>query len=117
MTARQVGLLAWAALLLLQPAWHLWLAPPRPEMVWPVTLIAMAPLLLPLLAWRRGVLRMLVWVGIAALLYFVHGAMFAWAEPSVRGLALAEVALSVLLTGTLAAIVRGDRARRGTTTG
>lgn len=97
----RLSLLAWAALALLQLAWHGWTHPPERVDTTVVLLLALLPLALPLLAWRRGVRRMLLWAGIAALAYFAHGVMEAWAAPAVRAFAVAEAVLAVLLIGSL----------------
>ena len=118
MSARLIALslLAWAGLVLLQLAWHGWLHPPARADVVVIAVIAVLPLLLPLLAWRRGTRRMLLWAGIAALAYFAHGVMEAWAAPEVRGLALLEAALAALLIVALGSVaITEKRARRAGT--
>ena len=102
---QRLGLLAWAALTVLQPVWHAWLFPPAPSALWLVLALTTVPLLLPLLA-LRNVRRALLWVGILSLFYFSHGVAEAWSSPSERWLALLEVALTVLLIGLLGAGVR-----------
>ena len=96
-----IGLVAWAMLVLLQPAWYCWLAPPangKPEFA----LIFMLPaLLLPLFALRRGARRALLWVGIIALFYFCHGIVAAWTTPAARVPAVIEALLCVILIGML----------------
>ncbi len=109
MSAVRLGLIAWALLVLLQPAWYLLLAPPLNGQGGLALALALPALLLPLLAFRRGALRMLVWVGIASLFYFAHGVVAAYSEPTARLPALIEVALCVLLIGVLWAVVRQDR--------
>jgi uncharacterized membrane protein len=98
-----------AALLLLQPAWYLWLAPPT--VVPPAfAAAAMSTPLLPvvlLLLLRRPSAGF--WAGIAALFYFSHGVMEAWASPDVRALALVEAILAMLLV--VASSWAGLRAR------
>lgn len=89
------------ALLGLQPAWYLWLAAPQvlPPMF--ATVLMMLPILPAalLLLLRRPSAGL--WAGIAALFYFSHGVMEAWANPAVRGLALLEAALAVALVFTV----------------
>lgn len=109
MTSLRAGFLAWAALALLQPAWHAWLAPPANGQVGLALALTLPPLLLPLLALLRGPKRALLWVGIMSLGYFVHGVVAAWSEPQVRLPALIEIALCVVLIGALAGIVRDAR--------
>ena len=101
----RVGLLAWAALVALQLAWHGWLAPPQSMPLWLLLTLTVLPLLLPLLA-IRDVRRALLWVGTLSLFYFCHGVAEAWSAPAERWLALVEVALAVLLIGLLGTGVR-----------
>ncbi len=102
---QRLGLLAWAALTVLQLAWHAWLQPPTRVPLWLVLTITTAPLLLPMLALRNP-RRALLWVGILSLFYFSHGVAEAWSSAVERPLALIEVALSVLLIALLGAGVR-----------
>lgn len=109
---QKLGLAAWAALAALQVLWHGWR---QPQQHMPVSLtlaITLVPLLLPLLA-LRNVRRALLWVGILALFYFCHGVAEAWTVPAERALALPEIALTLLLIGTLGA---GVRRKSGTRT-
>ncbi len=85
------------ALLLLQPAWYLWLAPPTvlpPLFAAIVMSMPLLPVVL-LLVLRRPSGGF--WAGLAALFYFSHGVMEAWASPEVRALALVEATLAVIL--------------------
>lgn len=102
----RLGRAAWFALSALQLLWYGWLAPPRTMPVGLVLALTVIPLLLPLLALRRGLHRALLWVGILSLFYFCHGVAEAWSAPTERWLALAEIALTLLLIGTLGAGVR-----------
>lgn len=108
-TASRVAGAAIVLLFALQLAWHGWLSPPRHVAPWQMALAFSLPilpaLLLALLRHRRAAF----WGAMAALLYFSHGVMEAWSSPAVRGLALAEVALSCLLV--VAASWDGTRAR------
>lgn len=105
---QKIGLAAWTMLALLQLAWHGWLLPPQSMPVMLVLAITTIPLLLPLAALRRP-RRALLWVGILALFYFCHGVAEAWSSPVERTLALVEIALTLLLIGTLGAGVRRPR--------
>ena len=109
-TEQRLGVLAWAALIALQLLWHGWLFPPQIISVWLVLAITVVPLLLPLLA-IRDARRALLWVGILSLFYFCHGIAEGWSSSAERGLALAEIVLTLLLIGTLGAGVR--RKQRG----
>jgi uncharacterized membrane protein len=105
-----LGLLAWAALVVLQLVWHAWLFPPQVMPVWLVLAITVIPLLLPLLA-IRDVRRALLWVGILSLFYFCHGIAEGWSSLGERWLALVEVVLTLILIGTLGAGVRRKQRR------
>lgn len=111
MMAMRCGFLAWAGLVILQVAWHAWLAPPANGQIGLALALTLPPLLLPVLALRRGAKRALLWIGIVSLGYFCHGVVVAWAIPSMRWPALIEVALCVLLIGTLGWITRGAKKR------
>jgi uncharacterized membrane protein len=87
--------LAWGALALLQIAWHAWWQPATP--VGATLLIALVPLALPLLYWRRPA-RALLLAGMICLFYFCHGVAEAYsAPPRVRVFAAIEIILSVLV--------------------
>ncbi|WP_283256160.1 DUF2069 domain-containing protein [Dyella humicola] len=101
----RIGLVAWAALVVLQLVWHGWLFPAQTMPVPLVLGITVIPLLLPLLA-IRDVRRALLWVGILSLFYFCHGIAEAWSSPSERWLALTEIFLTLVLIGTLGAGVK-----------
>ena len=96
------------ALAVLQPVWHLWLAP---STKWSTVIVVLA--LLPILPavllalFRRPSAGF--WGGVAALLYFSHGVMELWSDPEVTALAWAETLLSVGLV--VAASWRGLQAR------
>ncbi len=71
-------------------------------------LFALPPLLLSALVARGGHVASF-WSGVLALLWFSHGVMIAWSEPSERGYALAEVILAIAIV--IAASAGGMRAR------
>lgn len=108
--ARAAGYTGWIGLIVLQPVWHAWLAPEPHDPLGAVLLLALVPLLLPLLALRRPA-RALLWAGIVALFYFCHGVAEAWAIPAERVPAILEIALSLLLIFSLGAGVQRRRAR------
>lgn len=112
MNPLRIGCIAWAALVLLQLVWYLWLAPPAGGSAAFALLLTLPPLLLPLLALRTGTRRALLWVGIVALFYFCHGIVAAWVIPVARLPALLEVLLCIVLIGTLGWDARGHRRRR-----
>jgi len=105
---QKLGLCAWAALLVLQPAWHAWRFPPQQIPLWVVLAFTVIPLLLPLLALRK-VTRALLWVGMLSLFYFCHGVAEAWSSAPERPLALVEIVLTVGLIALLGAGVRRPR--------
>jgi len=100
MTPQRLGFGAWALLVLLQPLWYCWLAPPAKGEPLFALLLTLPPLLLPLLALARP-RRALLWVGILGLFYFCHGVVAAWVVPSARVPALLEVALCLALIGAI----------------
>ena len=95
-------------LLALQLVWFGWLHP-SPSLSVPLVIsLTAGPLLLALLlAWQLKP-RALVIAGLVLLVYFAVGVMEAWANPSVRWLALVQVAL-VLVYFTALATIRRDR--------
>lgn len=101
MNSERLALTAWAALVALQPAWYLWLAPPANGQSWFALALTLPLLLLPLLALRGGAGRALLWIGIVALFYFCHGIVAAWTTPAARVPALVETALCALLIGAI----------------
>jgi uncharacterized membrane protein len=106
-----VGVAAWVALILLQLAWYLWLAPPVGGSPGIALFLTLPPLLLPLFALRTSLRRTLLWVGIIALFYFCHGIAAAWVISTARVPALIEALLCVVLVGALGADIRyGKRA-------
>jgi uncharacterized membrane protein len=109
----RVGVAAWMALILLQPAWYLWLAPPADGPPGVALLLTLPPLLLPLLALRTSLRRALLWAGIVALFYFCHGIVAAWVIPATRVPALIEALLCVVLIGALGADIRYGKRTRG----
>ena len=86
-----------ASLLALQIVWHAWLFPPMSAPPWLITALFALPLLPSTWMLIRRDRHAPFWGAVAALLYFCHGLMEAWATPDVRWLALTETALSVLL--------------------
>lgn len=109
MSARALALGGILALLLLQWRWHAQIAPPTA--VAPSVLAALycAPMLPCLWLLLRGDRRAPLVGAIAALLYFCHGVMFAAGVPALRGPALIEIALSLVVI--VAASWNGMRAR------
>jgi uncharacterized membrane protein len=71
-------------------------------------LFALPPLWLAVFA-ARGGRHARFWSGVLALLWFAHGVMIAWSEPSERGYGLMEIALAVAIV--FATSAGGLRAR------
>ena len=82
---------------MLQLAWHGWLSPPASVSPWLLAAAFLAPMLPALVLLLARHRRAAFWGAVAALLYFCHGVMVAWAAPADRTLGLAEAALSALL--------------------
>lgn len=104
----RVGLVAWAALTLLQLVWHGWLFPAQTMPAMLVLAFTVIPLLLPLLA-LGDVRRALLWVGILSLFYFCHGVSEAWSAPGERWLGWLEVLFTLVLIGVLGMGVKRRR--------
>ncbi len=98
------------ALFLLQPAWHLWLAPPSVLPPVFVAVLMSLPILPALILAALGRPSAGFWGGLAALLYFSHGVMEAWTTPAVTLLAWTEIVLATALVAS--ASWPGLRARR-----
>jgi uncharacterized membrane protein len=105
---RLTALGALVALLLLCLAWELWLAPLRPGGSF-LALKAL-PLALPLpgvIAGRRYTFQ---WSSMLILAYFAEGVTRAWSEQGLsRGLAAAEIALSLVFFAAAVAFARTRR--------
>lgn len=106
--ASRIGFFAWIAQAILQVVWHAWLLLPARAPIAVALVIALAPLALPLVYWRRRQ-RALLLAGIVNLFYFCHGVAEAWSSPAERTLALVEVILALVLIGALGASARHKR--------
>ena len=94
--AQRLGFAAWGSLALLQIVWHGWLLPPARMPIAVALVIALLPLAIPLLYWRRPQ-RAVLAAGMVALFYFCHGVAEAWSAPHERVFACIEIALAVVL--------------------
>ncbi len=112
MTPERVGVGAWIALVALQFAWYLVIAPPTAGSPWLAIALTLPALLLPLLALRTGVARALFWVAFVALFYFCHGVVAAWTSPAARIPAIIECVLCVVSILAIGAIGKRDKRRR-----
>ena len=95
--ATRIAAAAIVALALLQFAWHGWIVPPATVAPWVLAAVFALPLAPALVLLARRHPRAAFAGALAALLYFCHGVMVAWAAPDVRALGVAEVALSAVL--------------------
>ena len=117
--ARWVATLAIVAMTALQVAWHGWLAPPASMSPWLLAAVFVLPLLPAWVALARRSPRAPFWGALAALLYFCHGVMIAWAAPAERTLGLVETALAAALIvaaswdGLRGRFARGSATRAG----
>jgi uncharacterized membrane protein len=106
---RAIAVASFLALVGLQLAWHLWLAPPVAFPRAFVLGLALGPLVVAGIAMLANLRRGLFWAGFAALAYFSHGVMEAWTTPAVRPLAHAEWALAVTLVVAVGAAGLAER--------
>ena len=107
---RAVAAGALVALIILCLAWELWLAPLRPG----GSLVALKalPLALPLRGILEGRRYTFQWSSLLILAYFAEGATRTWADAGMaRGLALAEVVLSLAYFAAAVGFARVSRAR------
>ncbi len=78
----------------------LWYGVRTPTPVWLAIMII--PLLFPLRGLIRGRAYTHAWTSFLILIYFIHGVVEAWANADARGLAIAEIVLSVIVyTGAI----------------
>jgi uncharacterized membrane protein len=94
-TARRIGMALLLALFALQVAWHVVLVPPAPHLRAATWSLALLPLAATLAWCLRSPRRGLLLGGFVGLPYFVHGVVAAMGNGPWRGLALAEVVLTV----------------------
>lgn len=97
MSAAQLARLSGFALLALQVVWHGLLAPATVIAPWQVSLLYALPILPAVLLWLAGHRQAGFWGSVAALGYFSHGIMEAWAAPASRPQALLQTGLALVL--------------------
>jgi len=112
MTPERIGVAAWIALVALQFAWYLGIAPPATGSPWLALALTLPALLLPLIALRTGLARTLFWVAVVALFYFCHGVVAAWTSPAARVPAIIESVLCVVSILAIGSIGKRDKRRR-----
>lgn len=95
--AKRLAAAAILAMLALHLAWRLWLVPPTQAAPWAVALYFSLPILPAVVLVLLRHPKAGFWGALAALLYFCHGVMLAWSEPSLRALGLVEAVLSAVL--------------------
>lgn len=108
-TSTRVAVLGIYSLSGWQLLWHAVLFPPASAPVWLIAGLFVLPILPAVLMSIRGHRHAPFWGAVAALFYFSHGLMEAWATTETRALALIEAALSVAVI--VAASWNGLRAR------
>ncbi|MBS0515857.1 MAG: DUF2069 domain-containing protein [Proteobacteria bacterium] len=107
--ALRFAVVALAALLALQPLWHAWLAPPKPDLLVPTLVLAITPLLLSLWIAAKSLRRGALIGGMVCLFYFSHGVAELWSGAAPRWPALAETALALLVVFALGWEVRANK--------
>lgn len=100
-TILHTGILALAALLVLQILWHAWMFPPPAAQRWPTLAVCVLPLVPGLWIAGRNLRRGVLVGGIVSLFYFCHGVSAAWGDPTARALACAEIALTLAVIAAL----------------
>lgn len=99
------------ALIALCVAWELWLAPLRPGGSWMV--LKALPLLAPLFGILHRRLQTLRWSTLLVIVYFVEGAMRAYADSGLSArLAAVEVVLALVFLAAAVALIRADAAQQ-----
>ncbi|MGH8494559.1 MAG: DUF2069 domain-containing protein [Gammaproteobacteria bacterium] len=109
MTARTLALLLCANTVALMIVVALWCAsgPGRSAL----TLLAIAPLMLPLPGLWRGSRYTAAWASLLVIPYMLFGVVEVVADPAVRPIAGVELAVSFLLFAGLLVLARGGRRR------
>ncbi|HEX7917147.1 DUF2069 domain-containing protein [Rudaea sp.] len=97
------------ALLILQPLWHAWLAPAKPQLLAPALVLAMTPLLLSLWIAAKSLRRGVLIGGMACLFYFSHGISELWSGALPRWPAAVEIVLALVVVLALGWDVRASK--------
>lgn len=93
-----LGRLGFFGLLLLQPMWILYLAPPELGNPWVLLALLWLPLWFPLYGIIKGHAYTLAWANFVVMIYFLHSLTHLWVSDGVRQLlALIELLLASLM--------------------
>lgn len=95
--AHIVALTGFFGLFVLLMLWHTVLAPSTQFPVALVLLITVTPLLLPMRGLLDGKPKSCAWAAYISLLYFIHGSIETYSNPSERLYAALELILSLML--------------------
>ncbi|ORU91068.1 MAG: hypothetical protein A6F72_00680 [Cycloclasticus sp. symbiont of Poecilosclerida sp. N] len=88
-------LLSYLTLIAFITAWITLLSPPETFPIALVLIICVVPLLLPLMGVLQGRDKPVNWAAYLSLLYFIHGAVEAFASPATRLLGIIEIIISL----------------------
>ena len=103
---------SYLALVFLQPVWHALLPRPLGAGNWLLSIVATAPLLLPLKGLLAGSLRSMTWAGYLVMLYLVVGVMESWSNPAQRIPALAQTTLVAIFVGSVLVFSRAQHQKK-----
>lgn len=93
-----LGRLGYFGLLLLQPIWILYLAPPQLGSPWVLLTLLWLPLWFPLYGIIKGHAYTLAWANFVVMIYFLHSLTHLWVSDGLRQfLALIELVLACLM--------------------
>jgi uncharacterized membrane protein len=92
-----IALIGFFGLFTLIMLWHTLLSPQHQLPIAFLLLLTVTPLLLPMRGFLHGKLRSCAWLAYISLMYFLHGAIEAYANVDARPLALLEIALSLMI--------------------
>jgi uncharacterized membrane protein len=102
-----VALAGFFGLFILSMLWYTVLAPPTSIPVALILLLTVTPLLLPMRGLLNGKLKSCSWAAYVSLLYFIHGSIETYSNPSERLYASLEVIFSLMLFLGAVGYVRG----------
>lgn len=102
-----VALAGFFGLFILLMLWYTLLAPPTTVPVALILLLTVTPLLLPMRGLLDGKLKSCAWAAYISMLYFIHGSIETYSNPSERLYASLEVIFSLMLFLGAIGYVRG----------